>query len=132
MIIDKTNPSLVDKIYIHDCIIDDLYFNRVNKVLTLVIKENNQIEKINSLKFINVIGFEMSACDFWCSSPHVFDFEYVKNENATIIPRMFDRAKSENESLAKLKKPDDYIEVIITFTSGDTLIIACETIIVNQ
>lgn len=52
---------------------------------------NESNKKRRSIVFLNVIGFEMTSCDFWGSSPHILDFEYVEPKDHTLIPKLFDK-----------------------------------------
>ena len=131
MLIDSLNGEIINsnEVYIHDDILEDFYFNRMKKKLHLtILKERNFNNKRFSIDFLNVIGFEMTSCDFWGSSPHILDFEYVKKNNTTIIPKLFEKKNNNDYPLCLLNNREKYIETIITFTSGDQLIVACESI----
>ena len=130
MIINISNGELINskKIYIHDDIFEELCFHRMKKKLHLSIY-NESNKKRRSIVFLNVIGFEMTSCDFWFSFPHILDFEYVEPKDHTLIPKLFDK----NDSNFSRYLPNDlekYIETTITLTSGDQLIVACENIMI--
>lgn len=130
MIINISNGELINskKIYIHDDVFEELCFHRMKKKLHLSIY-NESKKKRRSIVFLNVIGFEMTSCDFWGSSPHILDFEYVEPKDHTLIPKLFDK----NDSNFSRYLPNDlekYIETTITLTSGDQLIVACENIMI--
>ena len=71
----------------------------------------------------------MTACDFWGHSPHILDFEYVERKNNTLIPKLFEK-KDKDCTYSSLRNQEDYIETVITFSSGDQLRIACESIVI--
>lgn len=41
-------------------------------------EEDEQKMKSVSVDFFGVIGFEMTSCDYWGSSPYILDFESVE------------------------------------------------------
>ena len=129
MIIDSQNGQIINsrEIYIHDDILENMVFHRNKKVLKLFLTKNWPTECEYSIDFFQVIGFEMSSCDFWGASPHILDYEYM--ENGTLIPELF--SKKDDDSFCPLKNEDDYMETVMTFASGDTLRIACEKVIIN-
>ncbi len=97
MIMDASNGNIINskEVYIHDDILEEFNFNRAEKKLHLsIIKE----EKFNSIRFLidflNVIGFEMTSCDFGDRSPRILDFEYVEKDNAIIISKLFEMKNS--------------------------------------
>lgn len=133
MIIDASNGKIINskKVYIHDDILEKLCFHRAEKRLHLsILKDEESDCNRFSIDFLHVIGFEMTSCDFWGSSPYILDFEYVEKSNTTIIPQLFEIKKNDDDPCCPLNDREKYIETIITFTSGDRLRIACESIII--
>ena len=131
MIIDASNGKIINskEVYIHDDILEEFCFNRTERNLHLtILKEEEFNNKRYSIDYLHVIGFEMTSCDFWGSSPHILDFEYV--ENNTIIPKLFERKDNNDYPFCPLNDHEKYMETIITFASGDQLIVACENIII--
>lgn len=132
MTIDASNRKIINskEVYIHDGILEEFFFNRTEKKLHLsILKEGKDNNERFSIDFLHVIGFEMTSCDFWGSSPYILDFEYIEQNDNTIIHKLFERKVSNDYTLCPLLDREKYIETIITFTSGDQLIIACESII---
>ncbi len=131
MIIDVSNGKIINskEVYIHDNILEELCFNRTEKRLHLSVLKEEYNNKRFSIDFLNVIGFEMTSCDFWGSSPYILDFEYVEHNDNKIIPKLFEKKNNNDYPFCLLKDQEKYIETIITFASGDQLIIACERII---
>lgn len=118
-------------ISIHDDILNQLLFDRTKCEILLLITKSNNMNNEYAIKFVNVVGFEMTSCNFWGISPHILDFEYVEYENRTLLPKLhYIKESSEIHHLCKLVTNINYIETIITFTSGDKLTIACEYIII--
>lgn len=134
MIINASNGDIINsnEVCIHDNILDLLTFIRAEKKIHLSILKNTELADTKfSIDFFNVIGFEMSSCDFWGYSPHILDFEYLKQEQNTLIPKFFEMKKSNNYQFCTLKEQEKYFEILFTFSSGDTLLIACETMIIT-
>ncbi len=140
MVINASNAKILNlgEIYIHDDILTELKFNRMEKKLTLLnLKYGTLTGPLEgdeyTVEFLNVIGFKMTACDFWGPSRRIFSFDLVPEYDLKIIPKMFeirdDTDKGGEFSCCTLGNRDNYIEVMITFISGDRLRIACETIV---
>ena len=134
MRIDASNGKIIDskEVYIHDDILNELCFYRQEKRLKLIIRKFEDQNDIFTIEFINVIGFEMTSCDFWGSSHHILDFEYVEKNDNTIIPKLFEIKDNNDYSSCTLSDQEKYIESVITFISGDQLRIACEEIVIED
>lgn len=133
MIIDASNSEIINskEVYIHDYIFEDFYFNRTEKKLHLtILKETELNNKRFSIDFLNVICFEMTSCDFWGTSPYILDFEYVEQNENSLISKLFKRKNNSDYPFFSLEDQEKYIETVITFASGDQLRIACESIII--
>ena len=132
MIIDVSCGEIINskKVCIHDDILEEFSFNRTEKNLHLTILKQNITDNKYDIDFLHVIGFEMTSCDFWGSSPHILDFEYVKHDEIIILPKLFDKRNNNDYPFCTLKDRENYIETVITFASGDQLRVACERIII--
>lgn len=131
MIINASNGQVINSrdVYLHDDILENMTFRRDEKILHLSLAKTWPVEYEYSIDFSYVIGFEMTACDFWGADLRILDFEYVSK--GTLISKLFLQRK-EDYSHCTLKEPMDYIETVLTFVSGDTLRIACEEIIIEE
>ena len=125
MIIDKTRAQIINTqdVYLHDDILHFLHFDTENKIITLDL----QNERTNyHIHFENVIGFSMSSCDFWGKSNHeyVLDFEFITPENEMLIPKLREKWNDiPNNSFEMCW--GNFFETLFTFSSGNTLLIAC-------
>ncbi len=130
MKIDKTNGSIINtrEVYIHDDILENFSFDREEKRLHLVLLDERENKRI-SMEFQHVIAFEMTSCDFWGGSPYIFDFEYIEENDRTIIPKIFEWREMNNDLACTLENSENYIETKMTFVSGDHLIVACKRIV---
>lgn len=131
MIINKTNEAIINtkSIYIHDDILCDLFFNRKEHKLYLSLLTAGKNDKY-TINYLDVLGFEMTSCDFWGWSPHIYHFASLKLEEYTIIPKLmknehFDGAIGSSEI-------KEYMETKIIFNSGDELVVACKSIEYNK
>lgn len=131
MIINSLNGQIINskKIYLHDDILKNLIFHRNSKNLHVSLSKSWPTQEKYTIDFLQVIGFEMTSCDFWGASPHILDFEYV--ENGKLISKLFSK-RTEYDSFCTLKQQKDYIETVLTFTSGDTLTVACEKVVIGE
>ena len=124
--VDNANTINTPSVCLHDSVFEDFHFNRDKKELYLkLLKED--FKSPFTIIFYNVVGFEMTSCDFWGASPHVLDFEYVTPQHSVIIPKAMEECRKYNLPLFQDKS---FFETIITFTSGDTLSVACERILI--
>ena len=135
MYINKSNGKKInsDAVDIHDDILNQLQFDRTKRCLYLKIQKAECINCEYTIEFVAVVGFEMTSCDFWGESPHILDFEYVDPNKHILLPKLTERIyANETSSLCKLNESSKLIETIITFTSGDELIVVCEHIILQE
>ena len=134
MRIDASNGKIIDskEVYIHDDILNELCFYRQEKRLKLIIVKPEDENDMFTIEFINVIGFEMTSCDFWGPSRRILDFEYIEKDDNTIIPKLFEIKDNNDYSSCTLSDQEKYIESVITFISGDQLRIACEEIVIED
>lgn len=132
MKIDISNADIINSkmVYIHDDTLSTLVFNRNHKEIILNLEDCNCNEY--KIKFNNVIGFFMTSCDFWGESPRIFDFQLVDKDNNIIIPKMFELNNRYNYEGSSLDNDGDYIEIVITFVSGDELQVACKYILFEK
>ena len=133
MIIDGKNPELINTkaVNVHDHILEQLNFDRTLDKLKLIISKSNGDKKY-TIEFLDVLGFKMTACDFWGKSPHILDFEYVNNCPPTILSeleQMYDVFSHPGCKLAN--KTAIFFETVMTFASGDTLRISCSKIAIH-
>lgn len=132
MIINESNGTIINtkNVYLHDDNLLLFGFERNEKKIQLKLeKYSSRIPYV--ITFRDVIGFEMSSCDFWGASECVLDFEYVEPCVRTIIPKLERKWGSVPCCLEKFKY-NDYIEILFTFGSGDELRIASKTIEIDQ
>ena len=82
MIIDKFSfqNSYSKNVSLHDDIFNSLIFDNNSGSITISATEAIT-ERDYSINFLEVIGFEMSNCDFWGVSPHIFDFECLDEDD---------------------------------------------------
>lgn len=122
-----------NKVNIHDDILDSLFFERSSRDMCIQITKASTTKTNYTIRFSNVVGFEMTSCDFWGASQHIFDFEYISPPNRVLLPKLQQIEQSiPMNNLGHLSNGTEYIEVIITFTSGDHLRIACESLVLSE
>ena len=134
MRIDKSNANIINSksIYIHDDKLILLQFDRDTNTLNMFLEQTWPVKFDYTIEFAKVGGFEMTACDFWGKSECVLDFEYVEGESQTIIPKLLKKWLSIEKYESNDFLLENQFETIITFASGDTLIISCEYIQFNK
>ena len=90
----------------------------------------NHLNTLNSrdrITCVDVIGTEMSNCEYWGASPYVFSLSILNGKKSHLVQRLFENMKPEYK-FCKLKSKDDHIEVLIEFSSGDKLRVACSSV----
>lgn len=128
MTINNKNAKIINskEVYLHDDILLKFLFDRINKNMTIEMKQYLNFETYR-IEFIDVIGFEMSSCDFWGASECILDFEYIEDfDKRVIIPKLMEKWQEYHSTNINLY--DDYIETLFTFGSGDCLRIVCKEI----
>lgn len=129
MIINVKNGSMINSnmVNVHDFILENFTFNRqINELVLTLFDEENNLQHI--MRFAGVIGFEISACNYWGKSPYILDFEYVEPGDQKIVGKLFAKNKKGYHPFCELKDISGYLETMFTFTSGDQLCIACESV----
>lgn len=132
MVFDKFNAHLINskEISLHDDILTEIRFDRAayTAVLLFFSQEKGQYY----VSFFGVIGFEMTSCDYWGASPHILDFELVESNECILISKL--SAKGEEYAITRREPIDNsnYIETVLTFSSGDCFRIACKEIQIDS
>ena len=135
MIITNSMGYLINskEVYVHDDTLQQVVFNRCNRTLELFIsKHNNEESSTYVIKFAKTVGFEMTSCNYWGESSHILDFEYLERTHNVLLPRLYSRNCGEFAPFCELSSDKDYIETLMTFSSGDQLRIVCEYIIIAE
>ena len=130
MRINKTNLNEIkaSDVYMHDDRLLNLKYNYQERKITLLICDEFDNNKSYNVDFIDVIGFYCTGCDFWGISPYIFDFELVEKDNQIVIQELKKHGEKTPHFKFKMEL-DDYLEIRMTFTSGDRLRIACREIV---
>lgn len=143
MVINNENIHEVNNISLHDACFESFVFDRVHNRLETVVKpewpfvvppdfdssesfEHAELKRIR-ITCVDVIGTEMSNCEYWGASPYVFSLSILNGKKSHLVQRLFENKKPEYK-FCKLKSKDDYIEVLIEFSSGDKLRVACSSV----
>ena len=130
MIINKSNAAIINtkEIYIHDDVLLNLSFNRLDYKLSLLLSTIK--DHTYTINFTGVIGFDMSSCDFWGASPRIYDIVLLNRENHTVIPKLISNNQFSQTDVST--EIDDYMEIEIIFISGDKLVVASKHMEYNK
>lgn len=73
MEINSLNGQVINSrdVYIHDDIFERMIFHRDKKILHLSLAKIWPVEYKYSIDFFQVIGFEMTSCNFWGADFHL-------------------------------------------------------------
>lgn len=132
MIIDKTNAQKINptEIYLHDDVFIGVRFDRAacRAIAFCSGKKKGNYE----VSFFNVLSIEMTSCDFWGPSPYIDCINIVKESEQIMIPKI-------QKNFERYSMPDDptfdienYIEIILSFVSGDYLRVVCKSIQISN
>ena len=143
MIINNRNIHEANDISLHDAYFESFVFDRAYNRLETVVKpewpfaiqtdfnDNVSIEytKLWRIRITctDVSGTEISNCEYWGASPHIFSMSIISGGESLLVQRLFEDMKPEYK-FCKLKSKNDYIEVLIEFSSGDKLRTACRSV----
>lgn len=133
MRIDYSNNNVINTtaVNFHDYILNDLCYDYQSRVLTMRLSHPSSTHHAE-LKFCNVLGVEITACDFWGVSPHVFDWISIDACNQTLIPRLRKEQEEKKYRFSNLKSSSDYLETVLITSSGNRFLIACEYILTEN
>lgn len=133
MRIDFSNCHVLNsnEINIHDDVLCNMHFDREKGELRVRLQKPLEGDREYEIKFSNVIGVSISACNFWGRSPHVLDFEYVEPNEQVLFPKL-EHTRRERHPQCKLQTGTVFIETVMTFISGDVLNVVCEAITWEQ
>ena len=137
MKINVKNKEIVNsvKCNIHDYTFKELHMIYDSKRVIMNVATEGKSATVPII-FENVIGIEMTSCDFLAASPYIFRWRTLGEKEEIILPKLFRKREmlkqSNNFDASRLTNKDDYIEVEIFFNSGDFLNIACEYILFNK
>ena len=131
MVITELNGTIINtkEVYLHDDILVLMQFDRNSKKLELLFREYGT-SKTYTMIFYDVIGFDMTNCDYFGESERILDFSYIEPNERNLIPKLHDKGK--NFEFSPLRDYDSYMETLLTFCSCDELRIACKSIEFNK
>ena len=113
---------------LHDAVCLGWNFDYQHKQLIMQLDGEDSIEKPYQITFRNVLGHEITPCDFWGPSPHLLGWSALTGEQRRLYPRYVDEIEKNGYTFARLLPGEKYMEVEVLFTSGDALAVLCENI----
>ena len=117
MVINNGNIHEVNNISLHDACFESFVFDRVH----------NRLETVVKPEWPFVVPPDFDSSEYWGASPYVFSLSILNGKKSHLVQRLFENMKPEYK-FCKLKSKDDYIEVLIEFSSGDKLRVACSRV----
>lgn len=133
MIISFKNLHEIEKINLHDTLIENIIYNHSDKKIN--IKLESEWEKNDyDLDFRKVLYYEMTCCDFWGSGYNVICWS--KLDTTEIFDKLLRLQMVEN-SCSRGTNPEsmdlfEFFGIEILVNSGDRLKIICKSIDVNK
>lgn len=134
MRIDVSNGDIINtkEVNVHDDLFHSLSFIRQERKLFLQLGKCADSQPY-SITCFGVLGFEMTSCDFWGASARIFDVQSIKRDEQILFPKLCRlRPELNVEGLGNLNPENDYLEILMTLSSGDQLRIVCESILIDR
>lgn len=130
MKIDIYNANIINTkhVNIHDFIFEKLEFIYSEKNIYITLSTFDSEKQSTIIVFCNVVGINMVSCDFWGRSLHVLDWEFVDGNKKWLTNNLYETKECHKYVNSTLDKPENYIETIMTLSSGDVLTIVCQYI----
>lgn len=130
MKIDIYNANIINTkhVNIHDFIFEKLEFIYSEKNIYITLSTFDSEKQSTIIVFCNVVGINMVSCDFWGRSLHVLDWEFVDGNKKWLTNNLYKTKECHKYVNSTLDKPENYIETIMTLSSGDVLTIVCQYI----
>ena len=132
MQIDVTNAKEMGReVDTHDSILEEFRFDREGKQLYMVISDTYPCARIRSITCHQVIGFAMTAGDYWGPSSRINGLAFVGGAEKTLTWRLLSLWSDERSMVCPLgDDPERYLEMVIEFISGDLLRVVCERVVI--
>lgn len=133
MIIKNENKNIINDLYIHDSIFEGYSYDYENRIITFSC-DNHYLKKRFKFKFNNVIFSKLQSCCFWgINCCYIYDVKL--RENTDDFHQLMN-IKNTNPDWFKNsyldKKDIEYITIEFKLNSGDTILIICENIDLEQ
>lgn len=133
MKINYKNKKEVEKIYVHDAFFETFQYDYIKKEIN--IKLNNIfINKKHKCTFKEVIYYEIIGIELWGQVERIIDWEIVEDSKKLNELVLADKKTDFDyiNSLFKRKPNVKYITTKFTLNSGDTVLIICEEIDIDE
>ena len=129
MIITKENAAVINtpEVYMHDDVVVSFECDRICKKIQMRVAMCGNQDETYIVCFENIAGFFMTSCDFWGASERICGMDYIDPSENLILPSLQEKWNAEGYPPNAFCQ-NDYIEIRVTFISGDVLQIACQRI----
>ena len=129
MVINNQNLECINRdICIHDCVFKGIQYDYQNNEAIVALYRECSKESVY-IKFHEIAGINMVACDFWGAPPYVFDWiVYPKGEEKFLQQYKLEGIEKQY-TFSKFNKANMlFFETEIILSSGDRLSIVCNKI----
>lgn len=132
MIFNTSNAQQINSndVYLHDDLFVGLNFERESFKAAFICFNHKSGEY--TVTFSDVIGLELTACEFWGAGSNIFDFEYIDPTERVLIPKLHEEYKKYTKPGWPLIDNENYIETLLTLSSGDQYRVACKTVQIER
>lgn len=132
MILNIKNICDINKINLHDSLINEVIYTHSKKIITINLE--GEWGKDYVLKFYDVLYYEMTCCDFWGRGYNVVCWSKI--DATGIFDKLLrlemvenSRSRDTNQELMDLF---EFFGIEILINSGDKLKIICKSVEVNE
>lgn len=125
----KNKEKINECINIHDTYFENINIDSSKKIVDIIVKHYNT-KKQYSIKFKNVLNFEMNSFDLWCKSDNQILGLYVDNSYDIIkkILEIEEIDKKFGENISSIKNEintEKLLVITILADNGNKIIIIC-------
>ena len=82
------------------------------------------------ISFCNVLEYKAITCDIWGPSPYIFDWSFVNDGDCYLLKELVDIYSKHELCLTGGSFPD-LKEIALQFTSGDSMRIVCDSVVLS-
>ena len=119
MFITKKNLKELNKISLHDSVLNDIIYVHSEKKNIINLESEWEDYEYN-LNFVDVLFYEMTCCDFWGSGYNIIEWSVI--DTFEIFCKLLEIEKNIIIDL------NEYFGIEILINSGDKLNIVCKSI----
>lgn len=125
------NRKIMDEFRIHDSEFSGLNYDYDKRIIEMICN-NYCLEKTVSIKYNNVIFFEVQSCCFWSEGNNIRGIYIEEHSDKLQELKKIQDINGEEYQTSYLNREIMYMQVTIELNSGDEIHIICQSIDWNE